>query len=125
MATIEEGIVAFVEASVASAGKGYPVQVPQKASYPAWAYEVTGDVESLTHSGRTGWHEARVSLLFLAASYSTVKGIANALRAAFDGYVGAMGTKTVQYCHVVNVADTWADMHDMPAARLDLVINYV
>jgi hypothetical protein len=125
MATFEEGLKVFVETNVPSAGSGHPNQVPQDAAYPCWAYEVTSDIESLTHSGRTGWHSARVTLTFLAASYSAVKSISNALRGALDGYVGAMGTKSVQYCHVEQAVDLYADLHDLPAARLELVFNYV
>lgn len=124
MATIEEGLIAYVEANVASAGKGYPMQVPQDAAYPAWSYQVTGDEQSLALDGPMAWYEARFSLSFLSVTYANSKAAANALRAALDGYRGAMGGKTVQFCKAL-VSDDWADLHDMPVARLEVTINYV
>jgi hypothetical protein len=125
MATIEEGLISFIESNVASAGKGYPLLVPQDAAYPAWSYEVTTEEQTLTHSGPAGWYEVRVTVLFIGTTYALARAAADALRSALDGYVGAMGTRTVQYCHVSNQSASWADLHDMPAARLDLILNYV
>lgn len=124
MATIEEGLVSFIEANVASAGKGYPLVVPQDAAYPAWSYMIS-ETQDLTMDGATGWFVARVSIQFIHTSYSLARGSADALRAALDGYRGTMGTRSVQYCHVSEIASSWSDAHDMPGVNMSLVIDYV
>ena len=123
-ATIEEGLVSYIEANVASVGKGYPLNVPQDAAYPSWAYEVSSDEPELTMEGPTGWHQARMTLMFLAPTYAGGKAAANAVVAALNGYKGAMGGKTVQYCHAT-ASDAWSDMHIMPVAKIDITIDYV
>lgn len=124
MASIEEGLVAFVEANVASAGQGFPVQVPQDCVYPAWSYQVMSDEESLAHDGALGWYKLSVTLIFISRTYALSKAAANALRAALGGYHGLMGSRSVQFCKC-RVSDGWADVHNLPAAVLDVEVNYV
>lgn len=129
MATIEEGLKAFIEAQVASAGKGFPQEIPVDADFPAWAYTVISDEEWLSHGGRTGLVKARIQCDFLAkesgglSDVANVKAIATAARNALDGYQGLMGSVTVDYCHV-ELTDDWADIHQLPVQRFDVMLTY-
>lgn len=130
MATIEEGLKAFVEAQVGAAGNGYPVQVPVDAAFPAWSYTVVSDQETLVASGgRSGFAKARIQCDFLAkedgtdSDYKNIKDIATAVRDALDGYIGMMGSVTVYKCEV-ELNDDWADIHKLPVQRFDVMVQY-
>lgn len=130
MTVLEEGIKAYIEAQVTSAGKGYPIEVPEDADFPAWAYETLNDEQLLAHSGGTGYYEARMQLNFMAkesantSAYGVVKGIAASARAKLDGYKGTMGsTVYVKYCKTT-LNDDWADTYKLPIQRFDVIIHY-
>jgi hypothetical protein len=130
MTVLEEGIKAYIEAQVASAGKGYPIEVPVDADFPAWAYETVSDEQVLAHSGATGYYKARMQLSFMddesavSSDYALVKAIAAAVRAKLDGYKGTMGsTVYVKYCQST-LNDEWADTHKLPVQRFDVIIHY-
>ena len=74
MTTLVEGLKAYLEAQVTSIGNGYPVEVPQDASYPAWSYQVIDDDQSLTHSGATGFSQARVQIDIMAQETASLSG---------------------------------------------------
>lgn len=127
--TIEEALKAFIEANVPSAGPGYPLQAPGDAALPAWSYQTVDDPQQIAHDGATGFHMARVQVEFMATAgggrtdYANAKLIQAAATAALDGYRGAMSDRQVDYCHVLP-SDDWADIHQLPAVRLDIRINY-
>ena len=130
MTVLEEGIKAYIEAQVASAGKGFPIEVPVDEAFPAWAYETISDEQELAHSGGMGFYKARMMLTFMddesavASDYALVKGIAAAVRAKLDGYKGTMGsTVYVKYCKST-LSDEWADTHKLPVQRFDVIIHY-
>lgn len=129
MATIEEGLKTFIEAQVTAAGKGYPIEVPLDAVFPAWAYTVVSDDELLSHGGRTGFATARIQCDFLAketgasTDYAIIKSIATAVRNKLDAFQGSMGGVTVDYCKT-ELSDDWADLHKLPVQRFDVMLKY-
>lgn len=130
MATIEEGLKAFIEANVAAAGNGYPVSVPVDASFPAWSYTVISDKEDLLHSGgRSGFAKARIQCDFMdredadESDYEKIKTIATTARNVLDGYIGTMGSVTV-FKAEVELNDEWADVHRLPVQRFDVFLHY-
>ena len=129
MATIEEGLVAYLEAQVPTAGKGFPIEVPVDEDVPAWSYQKVDDDQLLAHSGGTGFYTARIQLNFHAkeaggkSDYENAKDIAGVVRTKLDGYKGAMGSVQVKYCKTT-LSDDWADIHKLPLARFDVMINY-
>jgi len=130
MATIEEGLKAYIETNVTAAGNGYPVSVPVDADFPAWCYTVISDREELLHSGgRSGFAVARVQCDFMAkedaddSDYEKIKAIATTARNALDGYAGTMSTVTVYKCEV-ELNDDWAEIHKLPVQRFDVVLQY-
>lgn len=129
MATIEEGLKAYIEAQVTAAGKGYPREVPVDAAFPAWSYQVVSDDEMLSHGGRTGFAKARIQCNFLAketsslSDYSIIKSIATTARNALDGYQGSMSGVQVDYCKT-ELSDDWADVHKLPVQRFDVILHY-
>ncbi len=129
MTMLQPGIVTYLEAEVPSAGKGYPMIVPQDAGYPAWCYQVIDDDQLLSHSGGTGFCKARVQIDIVAKQTETLSAYANAaniaklMRAKLDGFTGNMGGLTVEYCKTT-LSDDWADTHDLPSVSFDVLINY-
>lgn len=129
MSVLEEGLKAFVEAQVAAAGKGYPIEVPEDADFPAWSYQTVTDEQLLHHGGGTGFYKARVQIdLFakataLLSDYANVKGIAASIRAALDGFKGDWSGVKIKFCRTT-LSDDWADVHTLPVLRFDVLINY-
>lgn len=129
MTAIQVALKAFIEAQVPNAGNGYPYEVPGDADFPAWSYTVIDDDQLLAHGGPTGFRKARIQLDVMAkedgatSDYLNSLGIAQDLIAALDGYRGAMSGVNVDYCHATK-SDDWADVHQLPVQRLDVLINY-
>jgi hypothetical protein len=124
MATVEAGLKAFIEASAASvSGPGYPMQVPQKVGYPAWAYEVINDLATIAHSGRVVLRKATIQITLVCKTYADVSQARTTLQGLLDGYKGDLGGVAAQFCKTT-VSDNWADIHQLPVARLDVTIVY-
>jgi hypothetical protein len=131
MTLIQAALVTFVETNLPSAGKGFPVLVPQDEPLPAWAYQripISGEL--LSHGGPTGLVTDRIQITVQAAettgksAYQNVVTTADLIRAAIDGYQGLMGDVPVDYCHVRSIQDDWAAQRELPVARLDITIQY-
>ena len=120
--SIEASLLAKIQADVPSAGKGYPLDVPQDAA-PAWAYQTIDDEPVLAHNGPINFRKARVQITLIAVDYSTAKTLSTAVRTALDGFKGVMYGTQVEYCKTT-ISDDWADLHKLPVARLDVMINY-
>ncbi len=129
MATIEEAIVAAIEANVPTAGKGYPIEIPSDAAFPAWSYQVIDRDQLLAHSGSTGLFDCRIQIDIVAkgtaskSDYQITREIASAIRTFFDGYVGTLSGREIKYCKIMD-QDGWADTHQLPTASLDVKIKF-
>ncbi len=127
--TIEEGLKAYIEAQVSGIGKGYPIDVPQDADYPAFAYQTIDDDELLAHDGPTGFVSARIQISIVAkdtdtsSGYGASKALANSLRAKLDGFQGNMNGVQVDYCKTT-AADDWAEIHQLPVQSVDVILRY-
>lgn len=129
MSTIQEGLVTYLEAQVPTAGKAYPLEVPQDASYPAWSYQVIDDEQVLSHGGAIAYHKARIQIDIIVqgtasvGAYAKASGLAGLMRTALDGYKGNMGTVPVKFCKTMQ-SDDWAELHNLPAEKIDVLIHY-
>lgn len=121
------GLVTYIAANVASAGNAYPQEVPQGVS--GWSYSVISDIQELGHGGALNFYKARIQAdLQYDASASksaalVTHEIADAMRAALDGFKGAMGSAAVKYCKT-EITDDWAEASESPSVRFDIVIHY-
>lgn len=129
MASIEEGLKAYLEVQVTAAGKGFPIEVPQDEALPAWAYQTVDDIGDLAHNGRTGFVRARIQIEVTAqetatqSAYGAAKGIAEEMRQALDGFKGDMNGVQVDFCHTT-LSDDWADLRKLPQQKFDVIIHY-
>ncbi len=129
MTTLVEGLKSYLETQVTDIGKGYPIEVPQDAAYPAWSYQVIDDEQMLSHGGGTKYAKARVQIDIMAketaslSGYGAAKGLAEQVRAALDGFKGNMGGVAVKYCKTT-ISDDWAENHNLPVASVDVIIHY-
>lgn len=125
--TLLDGLVAWMASNVASAGNAYPQEVPQGVS--GWSYSVVSDTQEIGHGGALNFYKARIQVDLQyqeSASASAARNthtIADAMRAALDGYKGAMGSASVKYCKT-EITDDWAQTAESPSIRFDIVINY-
>lgn len=121
------GLVSYIASNVASAGNGYPQEVPQGVA--GWAYSVVSDKQDLGHGGALNFYKARIQVdLQYDASASksaamVTHEVADAMRAALDGYKGAMGSATVRFCQT-EITDDFAQTSESPSIRFDILINY-
>ena len=83
----------------------HPLIAPQGSAYPYLIY--------LKVSGSPDHHMTAASALRMDTyqfdcygTYAQVKSVEGALRGGLDGYRGAMGTETVQLCHLQSVRDS-------------------
>lgn len=126
-ATLLSGLVTYIAANVASAGNGYPNEVPQGVS--GWSYFVVDDIQELGHGGALNFYKARlqVDLQYEGTSSKSAAlvthEVADAMRAALDGYKGAMGSANVKFCKT-EITDDWADTAESPSIRFDIIIHY-
>lgn len=129
MASIEEGLKAFLEAQVPTAGKGFPIEVPQDETLPAWAYQTVDDIGDLAHDGATGFTRGRIQIAVTAketlteSAYGAAKGIAEEMRQALDGFKGDMNGAQVEFCHTT-LSDDWADLRKLPQQKFDVILHY-
>ena len=128
MASIQEAFVAYTEAQLPTVGKGYPNLVPADAT-PAWSYRLMDDEEQMAHSGGTGFYFARIEVQVFAdksltdGAYKKAQAQADAIRALWHGYKGAIGAVNVHYCRV-SKSDNYGELRELPAERLEVFINY-
>lgn len=129
MTAVQAGLKAYLETQVPAAGEGYPVQVPQDASYPAWSYEVVDDDELLSHAGGTGFFKARIQIRVTAqetasvSAYGNASSIASQMRSKLNGYKGNMHGVQVEFCKAMS-SDDFAEQKQLPTISLDVLINY-
>ncbi len=127
---IETDLLSFIQANVTAAGNGYPIEVPQDAALPSWAYQLIDDQQILAHNGGTDFHEANIQITMIApetsvlSAYLNAKNIAQSMRNALDGYKGAWSSTRVDYCKTIQ-SDEWADLHKLPAIKFDITIHYI
>lgn len=120
--TIETALASFVES--VSGLKLYPILVPQNATLPAISYQVIRDDQVLYHGSQSNFYKAQIQLSVVCANYEQAVNLRNVLRNALDGYTGNMaGIKQVFRCST-SMSDDWAELHELPAARLDVSISY-
>jgi hypothetical protein len=125
--TIAEGLKAYLEAQVPTAGHGFPLQVPQDAT--GWSYFVVTDEQMLSHGGGTGFVTARIQIDLTAvatptaSAYKVALGLRELMRGKLDGYRGVMGSVQVDYCKT-EISDEWAPAQETPSTRFDVMINY-
>ncbi len=129
MTTLREGLVAYLQAQVPGAGMAYPLEIPQDAGYPAWAYQVIDDDQLLSHGGGTGFCKARVQIDLVVqktasqGAYAIAVGLATQMRTKLDGFRGSMAGLDVHYCKTTQ-SDDWAELHKLPSISFDVLINY-
>jgi hypothetical protein len=87
--TILTGNVAL--AALVSA-RVYPGVIPQNIALPALAYQVIATERDYHHGGQQNTAGPLVQITVEAASYSSAKSVAAAVRVALSGYRGTVGT---------------------------------
>ena len=125
---MEEGLYAHLAADSGVAAlvstRIYPLVVPQDVDLPAIAYQRISGPRDHVHEGASGLVVARMQVTCHAWSYSGAKALAEAVRAATDGFSGTMGEVSVDAALLVNDRDGWAQGFESPVVRLDFMVWY-
>jgi hypothetical protein len=105
----------------------YPNVVPEDVVQPSAAYQVISRLPILHHAGPSGLETVRIQITCRATTYAVAKSLAVAIKAALDGFSGAMGGVggvTVEYSHVENEQDGYNMVSGSSTMRLDVIVMY-
>lgn len=97
MITIEQGLYHFLTNTAGITAlvstRIYPNKLPQTVTLPAITYQRISTPRIHTHdtSGKTGTAHPRFQFDAWGTSYASCKAVADAIRAALNGYRGTMG----------------------------------
>lgn len=129
MATLEEGIVAFLIADATIhavvADRIYPMIIPQGATLPCLTYQRISTPRIVTHdsSGATGdLTNPRFQFDGWAVTQKVAKAIADALRTVLHGKRGAMGGVTIRAALAENEAPEYIAEAELYRSRSDYII---
>jgi predicted site-specific integrase-resolvase len=130
--TIEEGIYSYIQtkSGVTSlvSTRVYPSNMPQDFTLPAIVYfRVSSERqhEARESSVTQGKARARYQFDCMAETYDGAKALGEALRIAMDGYIGLMGSNTVQACSLENDRDIYDSELDIYMRVMDFRIVYL
>lgn len=94
--TVEVGLLVYLEATgVGVATRLYPNILPQNPTLPAIVYQRIATTRVNSLSGPSGLATPRFQFTCWATTYGGAKVVAEALRAALDGYTGAAGAYAI------------------------------
>lgn len=105
----------------------YPLLVPQEQAYPAVAYQVISKYRTASQSGKNQIVEARIQYTINASTYTSLRSVAAAVRAALEGFTGVMGGVggvDVHSCYWDNEVDGAQTVNGAAVTRMDLLVEY-
>lgn len=94
----------------------YPLIAPQDAALPYLVYQRISTARERSHSGPSGLAHPRFQVTAVAATYSAVRNLANAVRIALDG------SALAQAVFVENEMEAWDDSAEAYVCRIDAII---
>lgn len=127
--TIEAGLVTYL-ATVAGvtnlvAARIYPHKAPQGGTVPYITYQVVSEPHEHNMAGAAGLTTARVQFDCVDDDDVGAAAVGEALRAAMQGYRGAMGSSAVRRCHLDNRSSFVFDpTHATDASRYSRVLDF-
>ena len=122
---IEEALYSKLVSDAGVSTRIYPNVVPQDIALPAVAFQRISTVRDMAHDGPLGIAHVRFQLTISAASYTSARVVANAIRTALDGFSGLMGGAsgvTVEASFVENDSDGYNQAGGEQVVRLDVLI---
>jgi len=133
MATIEEAVNALLLATstvTALVGSGssariFPLVIPQNAARPAIAYQKISSPKTMSHSGSSNLARSRFQFTFQAATYTSAKALAAAVRNALIGYRGTVSGVRIDGILIEDDNDGDIEIQSnevLPYVRLDAAI---
>jgi len=134
--SIETGLLTYLKTDtdlMALVGNGdspltcriYPVRLPQNWTAPAITYQRISGPRLQSLSGPSGRAHPRYQFDILDGTYASVRVAADKLRAALDGYTGAMGSETVGACTIDNDFDGYLADTDVYRVSMDFIIWHI
>ena len=85
--TIEEALIGFLTAANTSAASNvFPVELPEKGTYPAATIQLVSDPEEYDQDGPLLFHESRYQITAFARTYSQAKLLNRQIKNEIDGF---------------------------------------
>lgn len=106
----------------------YPEMLPEGTALPAMVYQRISRDGLIAHDGPTGLATVRMQLTLLAASYLTLRTLAEAVRVVFDGKrqtIGGSGGVVVHESYVDNDFGSYGELSDAMGRyvdRMDIIL---
>ena len=101
-------------------GRVYPMRLPQGTAVPAIAYQLVSRMpQEMTHGQRIYDH-ARIQVSIFANTYADMAAVADACRAAIDGYRGGEIIACVMDLELDHFEDLYDRYHRTQDYRLNL-----
>lgn len=128
---LEEALYAYLTADDTVEGligtRLYPEMLPEGVQLPAMAYQRISRDGIMAHDGPTGLASVRVQLTMQAASYLTLRTLADRVRVLFDGTRQTMGSPGVMVyeSYIDNEIGSMAELSDVAGrytSRMDVIL---
>ena len=103
----------------------YPVVIPQDVSLPAVAYQRISTARVYSHDGPSCLARPRFQFSCTATTYSAARAVANAIRAALDGYNDTANGVRIMAAFTQNEFDGFTDTDDLWTVYQDYFVWHV
>jgi hypothetical protein len=128
LTTLEEGLVGYLRADPAVAAltgtRQYFNRLPQNPVYPSLRLQRVSTPRLMTLGGPSGLAAPRFQIDCYADHHAEALALAEAVRAALDGFHGAMNGAAVLWCSSVDEAGEWEEAVNKSRQRIDLVFGH-
>lgn len=126
MTQIEEGLGAFLAADATLTGlvstRIYSMRMPQTPTLPAVVFYRISNRRELVQNGDAGYARTRFQIDCWGSTYSSVKGVADAVRQRMQAYSGTMSGLTVQRVAHLNDNDVFEEDTEIFGVSMDFEI---
>ena len=102
----------------------YPVNLPQKPTYPAIVYTRISGERTYSFDGASGLTSQRFQIDSFASTYSGAKDLSNKIRSAINGFRGTVSGIFVQGIFLENDSDIFDDDFNIYRVSCDYFIHY-
>lgn len=116
---IEADLKTFLDAALGHS-RVYPLIAPQGATFPAVIYQTISKPSELDSGGVTNLVAGRFQVTAVAETYKAAKATAATIKAALDGYRGAMGAATIGAAKL----DGHREEHETETGRFTIAQDY-
>ena len=102
----------------------FPLVVRKETTWPMLTYNLLSSTGEYTLAGPMGWRTAQIDMTAWATDYKPAKELAEAVRAALDGFSQAMTVGPIKWIQVAFNPDDYVDEMGVYACGMTLQVEY-